>query len=207
MHGFDEKGFGEETLLRKAMNIMADRLQKQRVWRNVYVLKPSRYYIANDVMSDSNLVDNDQNRRNLLWHQLYWLSQPNGPGDDGPAFPNVHLHAFHQKSKVQGRARLGLVTIKSVGKNIRQLGEFDVQLNRYMLGSGGDMDTPEEWASTIAHEMLHNLGHNHAGGDYTDEWQINVLDKAVLYDGYYKALGYGGAGEQSSHMACGGTDW
>jgi hypothetical protein len=155
MHGFEEARFGEETLLKKAMNIVAGRMQTKRVWQNVYDLRPSRYYITGDVMDNSNLRDTAENRRNLLWHQLYWLSQP-------PAFPNVHLRAFHEKSKVLGRARTDLVIIKSVGcGKIRQSGKFDVQINRYMLASGGVYDDPEEWASTIAHEMLHNLGHLH----------------------------------------------
>lgn len=185
MHDFDEKRFGEETLLKKAMNIMADRFQNKRVWQNVYDLKPSSL-ITGDVMENSNLRDTNDGRYNLLWHHLHWLSQPNDDDDTGPAFPHVHLRAFHEESKVVGRARTNLVTIKSSGKTVRQSGSFDVQINRYQLASGGVMDDPEEWASTIAHEMLHNLGHLHEKGDYTDKHQINVFNNAVLCNGYYR---------------------
>ena len=87
MHGFDEENFGEETLLMKAMNLVAARLQDRRIVQNVYDVRPSRYFITGDVMKNSNLIDNDRNRRNLLWHQLNILSQPNDPDDTEPAFP------------------------------------------------------------------------------------------------------------------------
>jgi hypothetical protein len=187
MHGFDEERFGEESLLRKAMNLVADRLQKKRVWQNVYDVRPSRYNLTGGVMKNSNLSATAENKRNLLRHQLYWLSQPNDEEDEGLPFPRVHLRAFHEESDVLGRAHTDLVVVKSVGDRIRQSGEFDVYLNRYQLASGGLMDDPEEWASTIAHEMLHNLGHLHEKGDYSDAWQINVLNNAVLCNGYYRS--------------------
>src|SRR5262249_17149525 len=121
MHGFDEERFGEETLLKKAMTIVAGRLQNKRIWRNVYDLPPNGL-CTGVVMKNSNLIDNNDNRYNLLRHQLYWLSQPNAAGDTGPAFPNVHLRAFHEKSKVVGRARTDLVIIRSVGDSFRQTG-------------------------------------------------------------------------------------
>ena len=201
MHNFDEKGFGEETLLKKAMDIVAARFQDKRVWQNVYNLTPSRYYLKGGVMDRSNLKDDDTNRRNLLWHQLHWLSQPNDADDTEPAFPNVQLYAYHEKSKVVGYALPDdHVVVKSVGNSVRQSGEFKVYLNRYNLAAGGVYSEPEEWASTIAHEMLHNLGHLHEKGDYTDEWQINVFNNAVLCNGYYRNPKYKW---RSAHLECG----
>lgn len=198
MYDFDEEKFGEETLLKKSMNIVADRLQSKRVWQNVYNLRPSRYNLKGDVMGDSNLRDTDDDRRNLLWHQLYWLSQPNAVDDTEPAFPNVRLRAYHEKSDVLAYAlRKDKVIIKSVGDSVKQSGEFEIYLNRYNLAGPGVLNEPEEWASTIAHEMLHNLGHLHEKGDYTDEWQINVLNNAVLCNGYYRDPNYRW---RSSHM-------
>ena len=186
MHGFDEGRYGEETLLRKAMNVLSARFQDRRVWQNVYDLGP-RYYIAGNVMENSNLIDNEENCRNLLWHQVHILSLPNSPGNDEPPFPHVHLNAYHEESEVLGRAALNEVTIKYAGNNTyRQLGEFKVDLNRYQLGAGGEGSDPEWWAGTIAHEMLHNLGHKHEENDYTDEWQINVFKSAVVHNGYYR---------------------
>src|SRR5262249_16678373 len=97
-----------------------------------------------------------------------------------------HLRAFHEKSDILGRAHTDLVVIKSAGNKLHQLGEFEVYINRYKLASGGLMNDPEDWASTITHEMLHNLGHLHEKDDYTDEWQINGLNNAVLCNGYYR---------------------
>ena len=186
MNEFDED-LGEETALRRAMNVVAGRFQAERVWQNVYNVRPSRYNIKGTVMDESNLRDTDENRRNLLWHQLYWLSQPNSPNDTEPAFPDVHLNAFHEKSDVLAYAKRGdHVVVRSSNGSVHQSGEFRIYINRYKLCSGGSADTDEEWAATIAHEMLHNLGHLHEKGDYTDEWQINVLNNAVLNNGYYR---------------------
>ena len=44
---------------------------------------------------------------------------------------------------------------------VAQEGDFDLEINTHFVNSGGRYNNAEEWASTIAHEMLHNLGHRH----------------------------------------------
>jgi hypothetical protein len=198
LEGFDEERFGEETLLASAMNILAARFQDRRIWQAVYDAG-ARYYISGQVMEQSNLIDTRQNRRNLLWHQLYWLSQSNAPDDTEPSFPRVVLRAFHESSRVLAKAPLDEVVVRSVGRNIRQSGSFRLLINRYKLASGGSGSDPEEWAGTIAHEMLHNLGHTHseAGDADYEDWQIIVFDNAVIRSGGY----YYGA--KKSQTVCG----
>jgi hypothetical protein len=196
MHGFDED---EETLLTRAMNLVAARFQDKRIWQAVYD-SGARYYISDRVMGSSNLIDTSQNRRNLLWHQLYWLSQPNAADDTEPAFPRVVLRASYEKSDVMAMARLDKVVVKSNGGTVRQSGSFDLSINRYHLGAGGRDSDPEEWAGTIAHEMLHNLGHDHseAGDPDYEDWQIIVFDSAVI-----RNAGWGGYGPKKSVTVCG----
>ena len=189
MYDFDEERFGEEALIRKAVGIAVNRLQDRRVWQNTYDVA-TRYNTEGDVMENSNLTNTEKDRWNLLWHQLHWLSQPNGDDDTDPPFPNIRIHAGHEERDNKGRGWLGrahtnLVTIRSIDRGVRQKGEFDIQINRYYLAGGGHYSDPEEWASTIAHEMLHNLGHLHEGGS-SDAYQINALNNAVLCNGYYK---------------------
>jgi hypothetical protein len=188
MDGFDEEQ-GEETLLRRAISILATRFQDKRLWQKVYEAR-ARYCLSWNVMANSNLKSTRESKRNLLWHQLYWLSQPNDDDDTEPEFPKVNLRAYHEDDGTLGRAKLDKVIIRSSdAKTVRQSGEFEVWLNRYYLAARGKYSRPEPWAATIAHEMLHNLGHCHGDvgdGDY-GEWQIVVFDKIVENNGLYGA--------------------
>jgi hypothetical protein len=203
-YGFDEGRYGEQTLIRKAVGIAVTRIQDERVWRNAYGVA-SRYFVTDDVMDNSNLRDSRDNRWNLLWHQLHWLSQPNGANATTPAFPNIHIRAGHDKDGGWvGRANLDLVTIRSTPDGgVTQSGDFDVTLNRYYVASGGVYSDPEEWASTLVHEMLHNLGHRHPTGDasLSDVYQINAMNNAVLCNGHYKDAGHP---HRSANHLCGG---
>jgi len=185
-YGFDEERFGEETLVRKAVNIAVNRIQEERIWKNAYEVA-ALSFVTDEAMANSNLIDNQANRWNLLWHQLYYLSQPNGDEDTEPAFPHIHVRAGYEKNgHWLGRANTNLVTIRKANGRVQQSGSFDITLNRYYLASGGTYSDPEEWASTIAHEMLHNLGHLHPRGAdaLSDRYQINALNNAVLSNGH-----------------------
>jgi len=204
-YDFDEENFGEETLIHQAVSIAIDRLQSTRIWQNTYDVAETAFLTGN-VMDNSNVRDARENRWHLLQHQLYWLSMPNADGDTEPAFPNIHIRARHdEEGGWLGKANLDLVVVHMTDGGATQRGEFDITLNRYYLAGGGKYDDPEEWASTIAHEMCHNLGHLHPkpgeGDPSSDEYQINALNNAVLCNGYYKDPNY--YWRSASHM-CGG---
>lgn len=198
MDGFNEEAFGEETMIKRAMNLVHDRFRDLDVLRNVYRIAPNAgYNLGDGVWADSGLDDHPTaTYKDLLWHRITILRSPNDEGDAEPEFPNVHIEAFHEESSVQARARVGLVKVEYVGNGIfRQSGEFRISLNRYNLGSGNRFDTPVEWAAAISHEMLHNLGHRHEPGDYTDHWQINIFHKSVYCYGNYP-----GGGDSAAHF-------
>ncbi|HSK72544.1 MAG TPA: hypothetical protein VK892_12650 [Pyrinomonadaceae bacterium] len=182
----------QKSLIAKAVGLAVTRMQNERLRRKLYE-KNSFHYISNSVMNISNLIDTDKNRKNLLWHQLYWLSQPNGSNDTEPAFPNVKINMTNAPNgKWVGRARLDLVKVfwNSKVKEWQQSGEFNIELNSAFVGRKdihfvyGETDY---WAGTIAHEMLHNLGHTH--GEYSSDknyesYQINVFDRIIASNGY-----------------------
>jgi len=64
--------------------------------------------------------------------------------------------------------------------------KFVITLNKYYVAGPGIWSDADYWAGTIAHEMMHNLGHRHpdiSDPDYK-KYQINVVDEVIQNDGY-----------------------
>lgn len=56
-------------------------------------------------------------------------------------------------------------------KKVRLSGYFEINLNKYQMKSRRDGGrNPTIWASTITHELLHNMGHMHYKEKYDDGW-------------------------------------
>jgi hypothetical protein len=65
-------------------------------------------------------------------------------------------------------------------------GNFNIALNTFLLG--GSCSEPCFWASAIAHEMLHNLGHAHDDDSSNScyEWrQMITFQYALYFNGHY----------------------
>jgi hypothetical protein len=81
-------------------------------------------------------------------------------------------------------------------------GKFEVTLNFKYLGAGGLNSDPWSWASTIAHEMLHNLNHAHpepVNHPNYSRRQINAFTAALYYgNGRYRY------GMRTPDVRCGG---
>lgn len=178
------------ALLKKAVDLAVIRFQEERVRQNAY--SQARYaLVTRYALSNSQLIGANENSWNLMWRQLYWLSQPNGPGDTGPAFPDIEIRGVYAPPTMGsrgwlGRANYNTVSVYMSGRNVRQAGRFSIQLNTYFFNRSDYYANPNEWAATIAHEMLHNLGHRHddARVDY-ESLQIVAFDRAVKYNGRY----------------------
>lgn len=200
------KGFdlaADEALIRRAVPIAVARIQSEAVRKNVYAVG-ARFALSPNVIRNSNTHDDDECRKNLLWHQLSILSQPNGPNDTGPAFPDIHIRGvFDPKGNWLGRAHFDKVVVKWDGTEWIQEGDFDLQINTRFVNSGGRYNNAEEWASTVAHEMAHNLGHDHPKG-LGGEWQVDALDMAVLCNGHY---GHADHKHVCRFHRSGGHDW
>ena len=68
---------------------------------------------------------------------------------------------------------------------------FEIYLNQHFLQKTGIYKNENYWAGTIAHEMLHNLGHQHpnASDSKYNQFQINVLANAVRSFGFAATAG------------------
>ncbi|MEN3334885.1 MAG: hypothetical protein V7641_4250 [Blastocatellia bacterium] len=185
IEGFNEK---QERIIDQAVDIAVSRLQDKQIWEKTYQ-KAKLPFVSDEAIKLSNLSDTPEERKNLLLRQLGCLSKANGPNDDEPAFPNIYIHAeYIEGGSWVGRAPLDTVTIywDEEVKEFRQRGKFSVTLNSAYVGRDGIYSSVDYWAGTIAHEMLHNLGHQHGDSksdkNYSD-YQINVLDRVVASNG------------------------
>lgn len=178
------------ALLKRAMNLAVIRMQDRNVWLNTY--GTAKYALVTSyAYRDSHLLRSNENSWNLLWRQLYYLSLPNDPDDTSPAFPNIKVTGVYAPPAIGGRGWLGRASYNTVGIEmvngvVRQKGEFQIQLNTYYMGRSAYYSDANEWAATIAHEMLHNLGHRHddKNVDY-ESLQIITFDHAVKFNGKY----------------------
>jgi hypothetical protein len=169
--------FNRRQILANAMNLLHFRFRDMRVPHNAYGVLQGGSFLEGGVMEAHGINDNETNRNNLLWHQLEQLRLA------GAKFPNVVFKAADLGEEPWASARLGLVTARDP-ENIA--GSFEMNINLRVIGGGGERSDVTAWASVIAHEMLHNLGHKHEPGNYTDNRQINVFQHAVYHNGAYR---------------------
>lgn len=182
----------ERNLIEEALRIAVRRIQQKRNWDEIQE-RYSYAWVTTNSLSQSGLCSEADVRRNLLFHQLYWLSLPNGENDTSPAFPDIYIHRGYEE-RAPGyrgwlaRARYDTVRIYWDGDSWRSTGDskFVMTLNNYFVAGPGVYSSAEGWAGTIAHEMLHNLGHRHPDIDDPnyEKYQINVVDEVIQNDGY-----------------------
>ena len=174
VHGFDERRYGEETLIAQALEFLSYRLTSIDVLRYAYNLSGANYYFAGGIWEASRLDYQSQwDRAGLLWFQITSLA-PRVP------FVPIDITGYNRDSEEWGQGEIGTVTVVWNGPNWPQpRGRFRVRLNRYHLATPGSGSNLNAWAGTIAHEMLHNLGHLHDVGDYGISTQINAYAYAV----------------------------
>ncbi len=175
VNGFDER-YGEISLIQRAMSIVHEEFRSMQVLDNAYRLSGNAYYIKGGYWEQCGM-----NRQRwfgyngLLSYQIRVLA-------GAVPFPNVIIDAFNSQAAVMGDAEAGIVKVfYSSGYSWR--GQFKLRLNRRLLATGGVYSDPANWAGVIAHEMLHNLGHLHADGDYSLGVQINAFAAAVAMNG------------------------
>lgn len=184
----------ERDLIERSLRMAVSRLQKKSNWERVRELY-NYASVTQSTLASAGLCDEADVRRNLLFHQLYWLSLPNGTHDTAPAFPDVYIRKGYEQTRRGysgwvARAPLGTVKLfwdwRLEEWRLSDDSKFDITLNNYHLAAGGIYSDPEYWAGTIAHEMAHNLGHRHPSASDPNyaKYQINVLDEVIQNDGH-----------------------
>jgi len=94
-------------------------------------------------------------------------------------FPLVEIEATYERWALKGRVPFSQGAPYVVPMTSKIYGHFWIELNTFHKRSASD------WAGTIAHEMLHILGHNHAGDSSTAEIQtrqISVFQNCLRND-------------------------
>jgi hypothetical protein len=187
--------YERQDILGRALQLLHTRFRSERVAANSMDAKalgltgyPAEF-VDEDAWKESNLEARGMKRFYLLHFQLEVLRLPDSAkeeGDEGPPFPEIHIHPVHEESTMWGKAPVGTVKIRWVKQDhSRRSGHFKVFVNTWHLGAKGNGSSAEMWASVIAHEMLHNLGHKHGEGEYVDGRQMNAFHRAVYCDGKY----------------------
>jgi hypothetical protein len=175
----------EEMIIKNALQIVANRLFKPEVLQNMYrICGTAGYFLAPGLWKRSNLSKHSihHGKEFLLRYQLMCLK---AKGENGE-FPTIHIYPIYQKNEVVARGISACVTCISRHSMSLIDGEFQVKINRYHLEASDEngLDVVE-WAGIIVHEMLHNLGHNHAHYDYSNSWQMNIFKECLVHDGNY----------------------
>jgi len=191
-HGFGDQ-FNRNAILSGAFTVLHNRFRDINVARNAYQVGGNGWYVDEAYGRETNLGAHPtlNTYRDVLWFQLIVLRLPNTamePDDEGPTpFGEIHAYPYHAQDDSRGKAPVGIVKVKYVKPGqYRRHGHFRVYLNTWWLGGPGVGSDSYYWASVIAHEMLHNLGHKHHPGEYTNGRLINAFHRAVYCNGNYR---------------------
>jgi hypothetical protein len=184
----------ERNLIERALRIAVSRIQKKSNWERVRELY-GYAWVTRGTLDSTGLCDEVDVMRNLLFHQLYWLSMPNGENDTSQPFPDIYIRMGYEPSREGYSGWVARAPYNTVNLywdwrfgewRLSDDSKFDITLNNYHLATGGIYSDPEYWAGTIAHEMGHNLGHQHpspSDPNYS-KYQINILDEVIQNDGH-----------------------
>ena len=176
---------GEEIMLENALQIVSQRLFKPEILENMYqVCNKHGYFLESGVWERSQLQSHvgHHSPHDLLEYQLTCL-RIKGENDQ---FPMVHIYPFYASTATSGSGTIGCVSCISHRSRFTIEGEFQMKINQYHLNATNpDARDPVRWAGVIVHELLHNLGHRHEFGDYSDAWQINAFEHCFMHNGRY----------------------
>lgn len=175
-------------IIQRAMRAIAERMLDPRMCDNAINQKKDWHYAVHNVEGSGAWKGSKE-------QFLNWFKNVQLPVLREKGFPRLQLlPEFAKDSGWAAWAPVG--TMKTYfespkdGFSLRPFasvtGTFEVTLNTSLIGDpgyslGSDSDY---WAGVICHEMLHNLGHEHAKGDY-DSVFIRRYQNAVRFSGKY----------------------
>ncbi len=177
----------QRTFIRRALQIAVDRMQEKSVWQEVRSTYGFAYPTVKTV-NNSGFCNNINIRRNILFHQLYYLSVPEGNKLTSRKLPDVKI--FYRKEAPKpgklgwvGKAPYDAVSIywSNATNRWQKSGYFKISINAHYLFKNEMYSSVDYWAGIIVHEMLHNLGHRHPKSTHPNyrKYQINVMAYAI----------------------------
>ncbi len=128
------------------------------------------------------------------WKSFSKLVQRQFSGLRSRGVPRIHIHPYRDSPDTGGEASERLaVRVQEVGQSLYEVsGQFHIYLN--LSGNGLrdiSMTDPryvtmvESTAGTIAHEMLHQMGHSHPRG-YNDNNFITAFGDSIEHQRYHR---------------------
>ncbi len=161
-HGFNSS---EEAKIREALGTFASRFVHRWVLDYTYKKAGNAYCMKGGYWKDCNMHrQNYYSKSQMLRYQIKKLAI-------AVPFPEMDIYAYHKRDNTWGLSSSShaIKVMNSNGIDIR--GKFKMKLNRFYLGFNAGK---AQWAKTIAHEALHNLGHCHGA-------QMEAFSDAVYH--------------------------
>ncbi|WP_339749728.1 hypothetical protein [uncultured Rubinisphaera sp.] len=186
-------------IIDKAMSIVNWHFLDTSILMNGYQVDGNNYHLKGDLWDITNprsFFTGDVGLHDILRCQIVALQVQIDQR------PELYIYAEYEKDKdAYGWANTNLVQVKFRKSGVDISGDFKIHLNTYYLGAEGYLSSPSFWAGTIAHEMLHNLGHLHIKDRSNPNYsrcQLIAHERAVYYQGAYRR------GLNRPHIKCGG---
>ena len=174
-----EKGFEPEQkkIIEEALKLLEARLADNEVFNCVNLAKKAS--VNTDYLKKTPLHNQDTLIPSLM--SLQWMSLLS----DKEQFPLVRIKAFKEEDASHAYSRKENFVLPALfSPNGKAEGEFEVFLNSALLGAPQGEKQAELWAGAIAHQLFHNLGHQHAEkADNRLEYQLDRVEACVVTSG------------------------
>jgi hypothetical protein len=177
----------QENFIREALKIAVERMQDKSVWQEVKNTYGFAYPTPKSIRN-AGFCNSLNIRRNILFHQLYYISVPEGNRLNTTKLPDVQIYYKDEappEGKIGwlGKAPYDVVNIywSNARNRWQKSGHFKISINAHYLFKNEMYSSSEYWAGILVHEMLHNLGHRHPRSTHPDyrKYQINVMASAI----------------------------
>ena len=129
---------------------------------------------------DKSQFDSDSDERDYIESQR-WRFLANQA--NGFSFPNVELEYAYAEEDWLARAHVGIVKVlhrdpDESGEKYPVEGSFKMEINDYYVNNtrkNAHYAHPAYWAGVIAHEALHNLGHQHPPSRSDSQYYLHQM--------------------------------
>lgn len=197
LHGDGWEAQGRKNIISQSLWVINRRFLDVQIIANGLAVDGNNYNQVGDLWRVTNLgaYKPQYGYADILLYQLAALRE----ATQRPTL-NIVL-SDKPESNAVGWANTDLVRVKFKPETHTVEGEFKIHLNAQFLGGAGHHSDPYYWAGTIAHEMLHNLGHLHVADRESpqyDRCQLIAHERAVYYNGQYRR------GLERPRVLCGG---